>query len=395
MKKNAITDTAYIHRRHIAPGKGNYPLESPIYHSVKYTFDDLEHMENMFGQDNDEYFIYSRIASPTVRELEVLLAQVMGEEDALCSASGMGSITALTLGLLEKGDSIAIPLHSYGTSRSYAKKVLSKFGIESVFLSWPDLANLAAIKQKNPNLKMLLIESITNPMVRVPDLQQIIGECQKIGIIAAVDATFASLSPAKLASPDLYVVSLTKYACGHGDTLGGAVMGNKKLIAQIRATQLLLGPSLDPYSAQLILRGLETYPLRRARMVDSAQKIALFLEGKPQIKTLWYPGLPSHPECQIAREQLWEPGAMLAMTLKKNNRSQIQAFIKKLKLFKLTASLGSTKSLIAPVEVFYTRDLNAAEKSACDIEPGTMRISVGLEDTDDLIADLKGALEIL
>ena len=238
---------------------------------------------------------------------------------------------------------------------------------------------------------MILLESPTNPVARVPEFGPILELAQRHKILTLLDNTFAGFHNHGQYPFDLFIHSLTKYANGHGDVMGGVVIGNKSLMGEIVPQIREIGPTLDPHAAFMIMRGMKTYKLRYQHQCDSALEIAQFLAKHPSVEQVYYPGLKSHPDHLQAKKQMTDFGAIIPLELKKGKN--LDKFLSKLKLFYLTGSLGSTESLVAPAKAFYGGDLTEKELKTAWITDRTARLSIGLESTADLIEDLKDALE--
>ncbi|MBP9708871.1 MAG: PLP-dependent transferase [Oligoflexales bacterium] len=387
MKKNP---TSFIHRKKVVLPAGNFPLVSPIYQSAKFSETHLRAMEENFANPDELHFVYSRIANPTVRELELNLAHLQGAEDGLAFSSGMAAISCTLLGLLSPGDELLMFAHSYVTARQLAKGLLSRMHIKTHLLALDDWAAIEKVLA-SPNCRVCLFESPTNPMLRVPDLNRLLELCKKHKVISILDNTFAGIDAHSDFLIDLYVHSLTKFVSGHSDVMGGAVLGSKKKIQQLRENQILLGATLDPHAAYLLLRGLDTYRLRRDKACENALLLAQFLEKQKDINKVYYPGLPSHPEFLLAEKQEDDFGTVV--TVKFREKFDLYKFCDSLKYFKVTASLGSTKSLVAPLELFYARQLDDKQRKDCDLLGPGLRISVGIEDIEDLKNDFLLALK--
>lgn len=376
--------TELLHPDEVELKPGNRPLTYPIYQSVKFDIDDFSAaMASMEG-----YFFYSRVANPTVAQLENMLAQLQGTEAGVAVGSGVASISTLLLTQLKQGDEAICFLESYRPSRLLLKW-MAKFGVIAHFPSMKDRAGVERLMQSG-KVKLLLLESPTNPVVCVPDLDHWLGLCKKYAVLSAIDNTFAGFHNHGQYPFDFYLHSLTKYASGHGDVMGGTILGKKALIDPIRHWTAELGPVLDPHAAYLILRGLKTYFVRYRAHCENALQVATFLASHPRAEKVLYPGLPSHPEHALARKQQTDFGAIVAFDLKEG--ANLLDFFKRLQIFRITGSLGSPESLAAPVALFYGGDLTDDEKRRAGIGPRTVRLSIGLEDPRDLIHDLRSAL---
>ena len=373
----------------------NLPSASPIFQAAKFKVDSLDGWLQRANEARDsgkDLFLYSRVSNPTIRELELLLAGMQNREDSIVFASGMAAVSAVLISLLNPGDEAILFKEGYAPSRGVAKSILGRYGIHHRFLSITDLQGLESnLAQKLPGngKRVILFESPTNPVLRVADIERICSAAKAHGAITVLDNTFAGLHQHGAAPVDLILHSLTKYAAGHGDVTAGAVIGSRALINPIRDTATLLGATLDPHAAFLIQRGLKTYPLRYTAQSRGALEVARYLSTHAKVERVFYPGLETDPGFVLAKKQMQEMGGMLALRLRSQTADQ---FVSRLKLFAFTVSLGSTESLATPVIQLYGNDLSPQELEACDVTDRTVRLSIGLEDPADLIADIAQAL---
>lgn len=343
--------------------------------------------------------VYARWSSPTVRALEVKLADLEDGEDALCFASGMGAIAALILGTLHSGDHLVLSDVCYAGVAELARNTLPGFGIEVTTANFSDLASVTAAVR--PNTRMIWAESPCNPILRLTDIAAVSEIAHSAGAQLTVDSTMATpvaTKPLALGA-DFVVHSLTKYLNGHGDALGGAVIGRREALAKLRQVALVhFGGVLSPFNAWLIRRGLHTLELRMRAHADNASRVASYLESHPAIKRVIYPGLPSHPQYALAQRQMRNASGMLTFQTKEDGAEVARRLYRKLQVFTYAVSLGKQRSLL-----FYipTKDIlessfslqGAALKSYKDFAgDGIFRVSIGLEDPEDLRADLDQAL---
>jgi cystathionine beta-lyase/cystathionine gamma-synthase len=373
----------------------NLPSAQPIFQSAKFSVDTLEgwiERSNEARASGEELFLYSRISNPTLRELEFLLAELQGREDAITFASGMAAISATLFALLSPRDEVLMFRESYQPSRTIVRSLLGRFGVEQRLFSITRLEELEQALASPPpggGRRILFFESPTNPVCRVADLDRICRAAKKAGALTILDNTFAGVHQQGEFPVDLILHSLTKYAAGHGDVTAGAVMGSREHIARVREAAILLGATLDPHAAFLIQRGLKTYGLRYPAQCRGALEVARFLASHPEVARVFYPGLETDPGHALARKQMKDAGAVLAIELASQSAGE---WVSRLKLFAFTVSLGATESLATPVLPLYGSDLTQKEKLECDLTEKTVRLSIGLEDPADLIADLAQAL---
>lgn len=368
--------------------EGNYPLNPPIYQAVKYSWHKMHDLKAMMRGEKAGYF-YTRYANPTVRTLENVLAKIQNREDCVTAASGLAAVTTCLMSLLKQGDHIIQFYESYRPTRIFIREWLPRFGITNTVLSVEDHAGIqkAIIPGKT---KAILFESPTNPQMKIADIEAILKIAKKNQLITVMDNTFASFHNHGQYPVDLFIHSLTKYASGHGDAMGGAIIGNAPYIQQVKSTALALGSNLDPNSAYLLLRGMKTFKLRYDRQCQNAQTVAEWLSNHPKIKRISYPGLPSHPQHELAKKQMHDFGSMIMIEID-GTPTALDQIIDSLEVFKLAASLGSTESMVAPVMMFYASDLKPEDLAIAQFNDRCLRISVGIEDPQTLIADLNQA----
>jgi len=368
---------------------GNHPLVAPIYQSVKFEFASAAETEEHLRGERPGFY-YSRASNPTNRQLEQLLAELQERDDCLVTASGLGAIAQTLLALTRAGDHILCFIESYSPSRRLIRQLLARFGVAYTLLSILDLAGVERALAARPT-RLLFFESPTNPVTRIADIEALTRLAHAAGALSVLDNTFAGFHQHGRFAVDVFVHSLTKYASGAGDVMGGAVIARAELIRAMRADFGVLGGTLDPHAAFLILRGMKTYFIRYHAQCASAARIAEWLNGQPAVARVHYPGLPSHPQHALAARQMQDYGTILSFDLR-GEAAAVRRFADALELFALTASLGSTESLVVTPPLLGHRDLDAEQLRISGITAGTIRLSIGLEDTDELIADLARAL---
>jgi cystathionine beta-lyase/cystathionine gamma-synthase len=368
----------------------NRALVAPIHQSVKFEFASVAETERLLRGERDGYW-YSRSGNPTTRELEVLLAELQGRDECIVTGSGIAAVSAALLTLLKQGDHVLCFVESYAPTRWLIRRLLQRFGVEHTMLSIDDRDGIERTLAARPT-RLVWFESPTNPILKVVDVEYLTRVAHAHGALAILDNTFAGFHNHGRYPVDLYVHSLTKYASGHGDVMGGALIGSRDLVGRMRHDVSTLGPTLDPHAAFLVLRGLKTYHLRREAQVANAQKVAEFLAGHPRVARVHYPGLPAHAGHALARAQMSDFGSIVTFDLA-GTAEQGAAFCDALALFGLTASLGSTESLVMAPQFLKSREFTPAERAASGVTDSTVRLSLGIEDPDDLLADLGQALE--
>jgi cystathionine beta-lyase/cystathionine gamma-synthase len=367
----------------------NRPLVAPIYQSVKFTFDDVAESERQ-SRGQRSGFQYSRVSNPTLSQLEATLAQLQGRDACLVTASGVAAVNLAMLALCKQGDHVLYFAEMYQPTRYMVRRILGRFGIAHTVLSIEDAEGIERTLASRPT-RLVMFETPTNPVLKIADLQRITAACKAHGALSVLDNTFAGFHNHRDADIDVFVHSLTKYASGHGDVMGGAVIARRELIEAMRPDFIVLGATLDPHAAFLIQRGLKTYVLRYERQCANAAAVAAFLEGHPAVARVRYPGLASHPQHALAARQMLDWGTLVAFELKQEGVDPVR-FANALKLFAISASLGSTESLVQPGQLMRPRDLSPAEREWAAVTDRTMRLSVGVEAIEDLIADLEQAL---
>ncbi|HEY2807783.1 MAG TPA: aminotransferase class I/II-fold pyridoxal phosphate-dependent enzyme [Steroidobacteraceae bacterium] len=369
--------------------QGNQPLVAPIYQSVKFEFDTLEDTEKFLRGERPGFF-YSRASNPTTRQLEKLLAELQGREDCLVTASGVGAVAQALLTLTKQGDHVLCFVETYSPSRYLIRRVLRRFGVTHTMLSIEDNAGIEQVLSSQPT-RLVFFESPTNPLTKVADIPAITRLARAAGALTILDNTFAGFHQHGDFDIDLFVHSLTKYASGTGDVMGGAVIGGSELIRAMRTDFEVLGGTLDPHAAFLILRGLKTYFVRYQGQCASAARIAQQLAAHPAVARVHYPGLATHPQHALVTRQMQDFGSIVTLDLR-GGEAAARRFVDSLQLFALAASLGSTESLAITAQMMGGRELNAEQQRASGITEGTVRLSVGLEDPEDLAQDIARAL---
>jgi len=383
-------ETRVLHQPEIRLPDGNRSLISPTYRSVKFTWPTIG--DSLQPESRQAGFEYMRDSNPTTRQLELLCAEIQDRDDGIAVATGMASIWLALLGCLSAGDRVVMFLESYRPTRVAVRKFLPRFGIAFEMVSLHDRAAVAAAFAR-PDTKACIFESPTNPMLQVPDIDEIVAMAKRHGVTTILDNTFGGFHNHGQYPIDLFVHSLTKYAGGHGDAMGGIVIGRRELIRSIKPLAVNMGSTLDPEASYLILRGMKTYYLRYERHCRNAQAIAEYLQTRPEVERVYFPGLTSDPGHALAAKQMHDFGGVLSFALRNADRDRTWAFIDRLRLFATASSLGSVDSLVAPVQLYLGSDLTEAERAMAAISDATVRLAVGIEHIDDLLADLAQALD--
>ena len=380
-------ETRLAHHPRAKLPRGNESLVEPVYRSVKFTYEDIA--SSLTPEARREGYEYTRDANPTTRQLERLTAELQGRDDAVCVSTGMASAWLAALGNLRAGDRVVCFLESYRPIRVMVRQRLSRLGIDHTLLGVHDLEGMEEVFAAE-DTRCLIFEAPTNPMVQVPDIAAITALARAHGVATILDNTFGGLHNHGQFEIDYYIHSLTKYASGHGDVMGGVVIADRERLREIKPLATNMGATLDPGAAFLILRGLRTYALRYRRHSGSAMALAEFLSGHPRVERVFYPGLKDDPGHELASKQMDGYGGVLSFDLG-GDGEQAWKFIDSLRLFATVASIGSTESLVAPVKLYFAGDLSEEERVQVGIRDNTIRLAVGLEDPGDLIADLSRA----
>jgi len=367
----------------------NAPVTTPIVRTSNFTFASTEEMKR-WAEGKSKAYIYTRYGNPTLAVAEAKIAELENGEAALVTASGSAAISSAVLAVLQAGDEMIATRQLYGGSYRLMYEVLPRMGIRVNFVD----TNLEGVEGLvNAKTRALYVESPTNPSLRIVDLRKAVVLARKHKLVSLVDNTFATpilQKPLDLGF-DIALHSATKYLAGHSDLIGGAVAGSREWVKKVRDMVIVLGGSMDPDPAYLLIRGLKTLEVRVARQSESALAVARFLEGHPKVARVHYPGLPGHADYRLAKRQMAGFGGMLAFDLK-GGLAAARRFCDKTRLFLLAASLGGVESLIVLPKYTSHYRMNTAELEAAGVDPGTVRVSVGLEDARDMIADLKQAL---
>ena len=381
--------TRLVHPPIVSLGDDNPPLVAPIYQSVKFEHATVAETLRSLRGERDGFF-YSRSANPTTRQLEQTLAALQGREDAIVCASGVGAIAQALIGLLKADDHVLCFVETYAPTRTLIRRTLHRYGVRHTMLSIEDEAGIARVLAGMPT-RLVIFESPTNPVTRIADIGRITALARAAGALTLLDNTLAGFHQHGDADVDLFLHSLTKYASGHGDVMGGVVIGSAELIRKLRPDFVLLGGVLDPHAAWLIQRGMKTYFFRYQAQCATAMKVATFLQSHEKVVRVHYPGLPGHPRHELAARQMRDFGTIVSFDLRAGAAAG-DRFADALQLFAIAASMGSPESLIIPPSLMGS-DLPPELAALSGIDPGTVRLSMGLEDPDDLVADLAQALE--
>lgn len=371
-------------------------LTTPIIQTSTYIFENsqavIAHMQRKMAELPLLRGEYGRYTNPTRETVERKLAELDGCEDAMVVASGMAAVTTVFLTLLSAGDHLIITEDCYRKTREFALTFLRRLGIEASFVPVEDLEALEA--NVTPRTRLIFTELPTNPYLRVVDLPRLVGIARRHGCLLVVDSTFATpfnIRPADYGA-DLVIHSGTKYLGGHNDLLAGSVAGPAELIHRLKDAQNMLGPTIDPHAAYLLLRGIKTLSLRIQRHNENGQRVAEFLETHPAVRRVFYPGLPSHPDHAIAKRLMAGFGGVVSFEIE-GDMERTMRFIDALKIPYVGPSLGGVESIIEQPALMSHFALEKQERERMGIRDELVRYALGIEDADDLIADLRQALD--
>lgn len=371
-------------------------LSVPIYQSSTFVFESAEQGGRRFAGEEEGY-IYTRLGNPTNTVIEEKLAMLEGAESAVSTASGIGAISSVYWTFLKAGDHVVASKTLYGCTFALLSHGLTKFGIEVTFVDPRDPENFR--KAMKENTKMIYVETPANPNMYITDIEAVAKIAhEKEGCLLVVDSTYCTpfiQKPISLGA-DIVVHSATKYINGHGDVVAGFAVGRKELIDQVKLVGIkdMTGSVLGPFEAFLIGRGMKTLDIRMQKHCANAMKVAEFLESHPAVESVYYPGLKSFPQYELAKKQMAMPGAMISFEVKGGKEAGIK-LIDGVKLCTVAVSLGDTETLIQHPASMTHSPYTEEERKASDITEGLVRISIGLEDPEDIIADLKQALDQL
>src|SRR5215510_9493570 len=382
--------TLAVHGGEARPKLGN-SLATPILQTATYTFADTQELHDHF-QRRIEREEYGRYGNPTQRVAERKLAALEGAEDCLLFSSGMAAVTTALYAMLSHNSHVVVTDDSYRRTRQFLTQTLHRYGIE---VSVVPAGDYEAVKEAiRPTTRLLVSESPTNPYNRIVDLERFAEIGKRHRVKTLIDATFATpynQRPLKFGI-DLVLHSATKYLGGHNDLLAGAVLGSEELVDGIRSLQAVTGAIVDPFAAYLLVRGLKTFALRLARQNANAQALAEFLATHPRVSAVHYAGLPTHPQHQIARRQMRGFGGVVSFEVA-GDLETTSRVVDACRIPQIAPSLGGVESLIEQPALMSFYELTTEERLHVGIKDNLIRYSVGIEDPEDLIADLDAALD--
>ncbi|HTX56073.1 MAG TPA: aminotransferase class I/II-fold pyridoxal phosphate-dependent enzyme [Candidatus Acidoferrales bacterium] len=362
----------------------------PIYQTSTFTFDDAHSMAEAARTPTFERF-YTRYGNPNHGAVERILAALERGEAAMVSASGMGAIASTAVALTSSGAHVVAQRMIYDGTRALLRDVLSRFGVEVTFVDQHDPAAFA--KAMRPSTRLVMLESPSNPLLGITDVGAVARIAHEIGALVTIDSTIATpinQRPLELGA-DVVLHSATKYLGGHSDLIAGVVVSSRELVARIWETHHILGATLGPFEAWLLLRGLRTLEMRVERHNANALAVARAMSEHPRVARVYYPGLESHPGHAVARHQMRGFGGLVSLEID-GSFEDARRVIDRLALFHSAASLGGVESLVAQPATMWPNSSASADARAMGIIPSLLRLSIGVERAEDLIADLERAL---
>jgi cystathionine beta-lyase/cystathionine gamma-synthase len=383
------SSTTLIHSGEGRSG-GVAPLTTPIFETTTYTFDSADAIRR-YNEGASGHFLYSRYENPTVMSAEAKIAAVDGAERALLFGSGMAAASTLLMALLQPGDEVVCGAAVYGGTFHLLNELLARFGVRPRFVALDEFGRPDRLI--SDRTRLVWFESPTNPHLRCVDIGRVAAACRARGVTSVIDNTFASpinQRPLDM-GVDLSMQSASKYLNGHSDVTAGVVSGRGDLVERVNLARRRLGGILDPQAAYALGRALKTLPLRVARHNANGMAVATAIEGHPNVARVLYPGLASHPDHAIAAAQMRGFGGMVCLEVADGEAGACRAF-DRLQIIKRAASLGGAESVCSLPFLTSHWGYSDADLAAADITKGMMRLSIGLEDPEDLIADLEQAL---
>lgn len=374
------------------PQTGQQEHATPLFLTSSFTYDSAEEMAAAFADDNLEVNIYSRFSNPTVDEFINKMAALEGAEDGIATGTGMAAVFATFMTFLSKGDHIISASAVFGSTHTILTKYLPKWGIDYSYFNMNVPETIASLIR--PTTKMLFVETPSNPGLDIVDIESIADLCKQHKILLVVDNCFATPAvqqPISLGA-DLVLHSATKFIDGQGRVLGGVVVGRKELIYQLYLFVRNTGPSMSPFNAWVLTKSLETLFIRMDKHADNAMRLATALQNHPKLNWVKYPFLNNHPQYNIAKKQMSNGGGIITFELKGGIESG-RNFLNALQMLSMTNNLGDSRSIAShPASTTHSK-LSESERQEVGITPGLIRISVGLEHIDDILADIRQGLD--
>ncbi len=386
------TDSLLVHGAEIEENYG--AAVTPIYQTSTFKFKNADHGAACFAGEEKGY-IYTRIGNPTVTGLETILAKLENGSDCVVVCSGMAAVNTVYMALLKSGDHMISTDAVYGPSRVVMEKYWSNYGVESTYVDTTHFENIE--RALRPNTKVLYIETPTNPTIAITDLKKASDWAHKHNLLVVVDNTFCSpilQKPLDL-GVDVVLHSMTKFINGHADIVAGAVISkNQEIGTKMRQVMINMGFNMDPTQAYMVIRGVKTLSIRVFKQQENAMQLAQWLEKHPKVEWVSYPGLPSHPQYEIGKKQMVGPGSLISFGLKGGLEAG-KKLMNNIHMILLAVSLGGVESLIShPASMTHSK-MSKEAREKCGISDGLVRFAVGIEDVEDLKADLEQAFSHL
>ncbi len=381
-------ESAQVHSGQRRDATGS--VVTPIYQTSTFAFERAEDSGDCFAGKG---YVYTRLSNPTIEDLEEAMATLEQGTHALATSTGMSALNTLFFTLLKKGDHVIVQRGMYAPTLHLLERYRSQWGL---VIDLVDMCDIEEVKAHlRSNTRLVVVETPSNPMLQLVDLEAVCAVCRMHGAYVAVDNTFCSpyLQQPIRWGVDFVVHSMTKFINGHSDVVAGVVvLREDRWYEEMKKSRSLLGNSMDPHQAFLVRRGLRTLSLRVERAQENAMTIARYLDQHPKVARVWYPGLPSHPQYALAKKQMKGPGAMVTFELKGGYDAAIR-LLNTVKLASLAVSLGGVETLIEHPWSMTHRFMSEEEKKSMGLTPGVIRYAAGIEHAEDLQADLEQALE--
>jgi cystathionine beta-lyase/cystathionine gamma-synthase len=380
--------TEAVHGGELGDSRG--AVVSPIYETSVFAFKSTKELIDVVSEKAEGY-VYTRFDNPTVRAVERRVAFLEEAEDAVAFSSGMAAITTTIFALVSSGDHVVATRDLYGGTLTFFQEILPRFGVSVTFVEATDLNEIKGAVRENT--RVIYAETPTNPTLKVVDLRKISALAKENKATTIVDSTLASpfnLRPIEF-GVDIVVHSATKYLGGHNDVTAGVVCGSKGFVQNLKKMRKIFGGTLDPIAAWLLLRGLKTLALRMERHNKNGMLVAKYLEKHPKVKKVYYPGLPSHPQHSVAKRQMKGFGGVVSFEIKGDFEKTVK-FVESLKLCALAASLGGTETLVTQPATSSHYFISPEQRRKLGVTDQLIRLALGIEDPEDIIADLKQAL---
>lgn len=374
--------------RHWSVKDKNDPFVVPSFETISFSLPSMTSWESLLKGEEDGW-VYLSDGNPTLAALEKLLARIQGVDACWVTSTGKSAIAATLLALLKTGDHLILLREGYKSTRLFAEGILKKYGVEITLVDVDDLKRLPEFIK--PNTRVMVLEAPTNPMTRVPDINYCAAVAREHNVITMLDNSLSGFHQHGDLPVDIICHSLSKYASGVGDVMGGAVLGKRERVAAIKSNNVWNTDALSTHAAVQLWKGMQTYDLRIQRQSSNALAIAQFLENHPKVSRVLYPGLKSHPDHAVALRQMKDFGSVLSFDVK-GGPQEMRDVLDRLNVFRIAFGTGFTQSIANPAWLFYARSFPEKQEGLSAIKDTTIRLSVGIEEPGALIGDLETAL---